>query len=112
MAQFFSELDEYFGYNNIDVNNVEGILLRVLGEKYMSFRWSKLNVTKKNEKVIDQVFSRDPINAYLGLKDGEIDLSKSRFKIGGVFEDASVEMYGIGRKGTSIRGSLLRAEGL
>jgi len=114
--EVIDRLTNFYLANNINSSNIRGILITVVGDTKIGYK--RINDFKKakNESKLEFLLDSDQPNFQVGIKStgGVIkpDYKKFKLKAKNTFSDASIEAYGVGRRNTSVKGSLLIATGL
>ncbi len=106
------KLDRFFTANNINPNNLKGIILSVIREDRIGYKRVNSFFKENDSKKLEQSLAFDEPNFSFALKNGKPDWKKIKLKVKNTYKNASVEAYGVGRRGNDVRGSLLVASGL
>lgn len=91
---------------NIDYSNLNGIRISAGGLDKVGYLYKNLYLKESNSKELEKDFQTDS-NFEIKIKNGKFDGVK--FKLKNTFKTASFEIYGIGKRNTDYRGSLLYA---
>ncbi|MGM0581066.1 MAG: hypothetical protein ACQETL_10330 [Bacteroidota bacterium] len=108
-----NRLINFYPAYNINPADIGGILITVIGDTKIGYK--RINDFKNatNESKLEVLLDNDQPNFQVGIKaSGGIvkpDYKKFKFKAKNSFFDASIEAYGVGRRSTSVKGSLLIA---
>lgn len=114
--EVIDRLINFYAANNINPENIGGILITVIGDSKIGYK--RINDYRKanNESKLEVLFDNDQPNFQVGIEiTGGVaspDYNEFKFKAKNTFFDASIEAYGVGRRNTSVKGSLIIATGL
>jgi len=114
--EVLSRLDNFYLANNINASSIGAVLITVIGDTKVAYK--RFNDFRRSSNVsnLEVILDNDQPNFQVGIKisGGSVkpDWKKFKLKAKNTFTDASIEGYGIGRRNTSVKGSLITAKGL
>lgn len=115
--EVINRLPNFYAAQNIDPLSIRGILIMVIGDTKIGYKRFNDFRTANNKSKLEILLDNDQPNFQAGIKidsKGNVkpDYKKFKYKAKNTFFDASIEAYGVGRRNTSVKGSLLAATGL
>jgi hypothetical protein len=115
--EVINRLPNFYAAQNIDPLSIRGILIMVIGDTKIGYKRFNDFRTANNKSKLEILLDNDQPNFQAGIKidsNGKVkpDYKKFKYKDKNTFFEASIEAYGVGRRNTSVKGSLLVATGL